>query len=541
MSRLLALLSLGALAAPALHAQAVPTTISYQGALTEPDGDPVPDGTYTVALRLFTAASGGLSSYAETHTVTTVGGVFSAELGAGTPTTGTWANVTFDKGYWLETAVNGTTFGPRTKLLAGPYARALTLPYAASVSQTGSLLALTNATGSGLRGESGSATGAGVAGYATSATGVSYGGFFRAASTSAQAVFAQATATSGSAYGVRATSASTSGAGVYGSAGASSGTTYGVYGSASSTGGRGVYGGATATSGTNYGGYFETASTTGRGVFAWATSSTGANTGVWGRSTSSTGTGARGEATATSGVNYGGYFTTASASGYGLYANNSTASGIAAYFGDKVRGDNDFELFDGSSDTDPNIIFDVNEGGNAPAIKLRRNNVTVLELDAEHNGNARVITEELEITGGSDLAEHFDVAPLADLGAPAPGMVVSIDPAQAGRLTVSATPYDALVAGVVSGAGGVRPGFLMGQDGSIADGDVPVALVGRVYVLVDASYGPVRPGDLLTTSATAGHAMRASDRARAQGAVLGKAMTGLEEGRGLVLVLVGLQ
>src|SRR5690606_1420401 len=268
-----------------------------------------------------------------------------------------------------------------------------------------------------------------------------------------------------------------------------------------------------------------TASTTGRGVFAWATSSTGANTGVWGRSTSSTGTGARGEATATSGVNYGGYFTTAPASGYGLYANNSTASGIAAYFGDKVRGDNDFELFDGSSDTDPNIIFDVNEGGNAPAIKLRRAGVTVLELDADHNGNARVITEELEITGGSDLAEHFDVAPLG--GAVLPGMVVSIDPERAGRLTVSATPYDALVAGVVSGAGGVRPGFLMGQEGSIADGDVPVALVGRVYVLVDAAYGAVRPGDLLTTSATPGHAMRAADRAQAPGAVLGKAMTGL--------------
>jgi hypothetical protein len=120
-------------------------------------------------------------------------------------------------------------------------------------------------------------------------------------------------------------------------------------------------------------------------------------------------------------------------------------------------------------------------------------------------------------------------------------MVVAIDPAQAGRLTVAATPYDPLEAGVVSGAGGVEPGLMMGQRGSVADGDTPVALVGRVYVLVDATYGPVRPGDLLTTSATPGHAMRAADRARAQGAVLGKAMTGLEAGRGLVLVLVGLQ
>ena len=36
-------------------------------------------------------------------------------------------------------------------------------------------------------------------------------------------------------------------------------------------------------------------------------------------------------------------------------------------------------------------------------------------------------------------------------------------------------------------------------------------------------------------------AMVASDPTRRQGAVLGKAMTGLESGRGLVLVLVTLQ
>jgi len=35
--------------------------------------------------------------------------------------------------------------------------------------------------------------------------------------------------------------------------------------------------------------------------------------------------------------------------------------------------------------------------------------------------------------------------------------------------------------------------------------------------------------------------MKVTDHARAQGAVLGKAMTGLKEGSGLVLVLVTLQ
>jgi len=45
----------------------------------------------------------------------------------------------------------------------------------------------------------------------------------------------------------------------------------------------------------------------------------------------------------------------------------------------------------------------------------------------------------------------------------------------------------------------------------------------------------------LTTSGIPGHAMKAGNRARAQGAIIGKAMTGLNAGRGLVLVLVTLQ
>lgn len=45
----------------------------------------------------------------------------------------------------------------------------------------------------------------------------------------------------------------------------------------------------------------------------------------------------------------------------------------------------------------------------------------------------------------------------------------------------------------------------------------------------------------MTTSETPGHAMKASDRDRAYGAVIGKAMSELNEETGLVLVLVNLQ
>jgi hypothetical protein len=120
-------------------------------------------------------------------------------------------------------------------------------------------------------------------------------------------------------------------------------------------------------------------------------------------------------------------------------------------------------------------------------------------------------------------------------------MVVCIDTHQPGKLIRSSRAYDSTVAGIVSGAGGVSPGMLMGQTGTIADGDHPVALTGRVYVRCDNTNGSIQPGDLLTTSDVAGHAMKATDRDRAFGCIIGKAMTPLEGERGLVLVLVSLQ
>jgi hypothetical protein len=125
--------------------------------------------------------------------------------------------------------------------------------------------------------------------------------------------------------------------------------------------------------------------------------------------------------------------------------------------------------------------------------------------------------------------------------APTPGMVVSIDPTNPGKLAISSEPYDRKVAGVISGAGGVKPGMMMGQSGTEAEGDYPVALSGRVYCRCTTSNGDIQPGDLLTTSRIAGHAMKVSDYERSQGAIIGKAMTALADGDGLVLVLVGLQ
>lgn len=134
-----------------------------------------------------------------------------------------------------------------------------------------------------------------------------------------------------------------------------------------------------------------------------------------------------------------------------------------------------------------------------------------------------------------DCAEDFEVAASETV---THGSVLSL--ASDGRLRVSDEPYDRRVVGIVSGAGDTRPGIVLARDPK-ARNRLPVALVGRVNCWVDASYGAVAIGDLLTTSATPGHAMRASDPARAFGSVIGKAMRPLSSGAGLVPVLVALQ
>lgn len=146
----------------------------------------------------------------------------------------------------------------------------------------------------------------------------------------------------------------------------------------------------------------------------------------------------------------------------------------------------------------------------------------------------------VEIRGsGNDLAEGFKIH--GPEGAVQPGMVVSISPDHPGELMLSQSAFETTVAGIISGAGDKRVGIQLGNSEEVAAGELtPVALTGQVWCWVDASYGAVRPGDTLTTSATMGHAMKVTNFNQAAGAIIGKAMSSLDEGRGLVLVLVNL-
>jgi len=147
-------------------------------------------------------------------------------------------------------------------------------------------------------------------------------------------------------------------------------------------------------------------------------------------------------------------------------------------------------------------------------------------------GKARV--DVLQITG-ADLAEKFPVSEPVK-----PGMVVVIDPDHPGQLRLSRTAYDRRVAGVVSGANDLPAGAILGHLPGLDDAP-PIALTGRVWVYCDFAGGAIEPGDMLTTSNTPGHAMKVTDYSAGQGAIIGKAMTSLEAGQGLVLVLVSLQ
>ena len=109
-----------------------------------------------------------------------------------------------------------------------------------------------------------------------------------------------------------------------------------------------------------------------------------------------------------------------------------------------------------------------------------------------------------------------------------------------GGVRMSNTAYDRRVAGVISGAGGYKPAIILDRQTLGADRR-PLALMGKVWCKVDASHAPIAIGDLLTTSSTPGHAMKAANPAEAFGAVIGKALRPLASGQGLVPILVALQ
>ncbi|MBU2573961.1 MAG: hypothetical protein KKH28_07800 [Elusimicrobia bacterium] len=211
----------------------------------------------------------------------------------------------------------------------------------------------------------------------------------------------------------------------------------------------------------------------------------------------------------------------------------------------------------GPSQADPESYWDIAVGGRTNAMNFYGK---TLANSRDGSGNLMTLTNDgnvgigiespksplhvngkatvgvLEVTGGADLSEPFSVDESPRIEA---GTVMAIDDLHPGALKISDAAYDRKAAGIVAGAGGLSPGLVLRQ-GSMPEAGTQVALAGRVYCKAEAVSGPIEPGDLLTTSTIPGHAMKAADRENCHGAILGKAMSRLKEGKGLVLVLVNL-
>ncbi|MFC9872894.1 hypothetical protein [Nocardia salmonicida] len=239
------------------------------------------------------------------------------------------------------------------------------------------------------------------------------------------------------------------------------------------------------------------------------------------------------EASLTIGASAGGSSASASSPGGDIIVRDS--NGLQTF---NMNGDS-ATLTIGTSGAEGNVI--VRDGNGLQAFNMNGDSATLTvgasgvegDIIVRDSNGANSIhldgkTGDISLKG-ADLAEEFDTSvPVA------PGSVlVAIG---ADEVAPAAVAHDRSVVGVASGAGDLQPALRLGA--RPGEHRVPVALVGRVHCKVDADYGSIAIGDLLTTSPTVGHAMRVDDPARALGAIIGKALSPLTCGTGIIPVLL---
>lgn len=544
---------------------ATPALINFQGALADSGGSPVADGNYSVVFTIWDAASGGTSVWTETQSVFSSDGRFNTLLGSVNPVTDAVFNGTTR---YLGMAVDSDPeMTPRTALVSVPYAVRVSTVDGASGGNIIGKVAI--GPGHTLTGDSATITG----GSSNTATGI----WATVAGGKQNSATLEYATVSGGRLNVASSGAAVVGGGL-GNNAIGEGATVAGGSSNTAEGNESFIGGGTNNRASGFdatiaGGTSNAAlsygSTVGGGILdtaggAYSTVSGGeANAatafhctvsgGVTNRATDSGATVSGGKNNVASGswsTVSGGFFGDASGD-YSTVAggldNRATGSGatvpggefnwaagarsLAAGFRARAGHDGTFVWADNTTQNDftsTNVnqfliqaTGGVGIGTNSPQ--------ALLDVDGEVRVNV------IQIMGGSDIVEGFEsVEENIE-----PGTVMIIDDLHPGLLKPSVVSYDRRVAGVVSGAGGIQPGIHLGQ-GEL-NGNVKVALAGRVYVRCSAVNGPILPGDALTTSDTPGHAMKATETERSHGTLIGKAMGGLSDGTGLVLVLVNLQ
>lgn len=234
-----------------------------------------------------------------------------------------------------------------------------------------------------------------------------------------------------------------------------------------------------------------------------------------------------------------------------LIGSNAATAPKAGYIGLMNDSGKDFIKLDGSlgiivlRDQEGKLAFSVDSqtgdfaglwiGGSADPLEGPKAGKVFLR---DTNGNDSIVLDGSAgdiFLNNSDCAEEFYIS---DLQNAEPGTVMVLE--QEGMLRQSSVEYDKKVAGVISGAGDCKPGIVLDKK-PLKSNRKPVALMGKVYCKVDADTTSIEVGDLLTTSPTPGHAMKAADQYRAFGAVIGKALQSIKSGKGLIPILIALQ
>ena len=227
----------------------------------------------------------------------------------------------------------------------------------------------------------------------------------------------------------------------------------------------------------------------------------------------------------------GGYGLWASSTGVGVFARSDNADGVQGISNSPQNAG-----VSATNTTDANTVtvpygYALRAFSNNTGVWAQGNPAAYFQGDV-------LVTGDVILTNpsASDIAEDFDVDDeQINLE---PGTVLSIN--AEGRLCASSLPYDTRVAGVVSGAGNLKPGVVLERISS-ATSRSPIALLGKAFCKVDASFGSIAAGDLLTTSPTPGHAMKASDKSLALGAIIGKALASFDGRLGLIPIMVSLR
>ncbi len=462
--------------------------ISYQGRLTSPGGGTM-NGTFVMRFVVYDAAVGGTAVYDSGNmNVTINGGLFNIQLDVDQSDFNGQA-------LWLSIIVEGETLSPRQELIPAPYALSLR-------------------PGADIIGEPLNANDAVVEVELSGVWPDGRAGGFLAPATG--------TAVEANAGG---------GTGIYGS----SGNNYGIWGSSQNSWG-GYF-----TSEQGYGIRVHTSGTDHYDHGAYITSQGGY--GVYAQS--ATNQGVRGEAgdvtdiaqpLGTVGVvgigqNRGTYG--ASGSGVGVYGNSS--SNYAGYF-----YSNGYRALYASSDLGYYAGYFTNRGGSSQPGIYVNGTLTV-------TGSKSGYVVDICLNEGPVPLEVGDVVAVVGISDPVVGEIPVM------RVVKATAENASAVVGVVdqrfvvdeeNGESVVLPDTAVPQldaGNAIQPGEyVSVVTLGAFKLIkIDADFGAIQPGDLLTPSPNAGYAMRAGEAA--PGTIIGKALDGLETGQGVIAVYVTMQ